>query len=292
MLCSGCCVEVVGAEVCPGCGVRSGEEPRPAQTELPSVPWELSAPESFALRWLNIDCNRRSDAATALKLAVTELVARQALRLDAALVKRRWAPGERQLWMLSDGEKVAGVFDHALEPAVEEYERLRSKRRTTGIAYLRDEPVELDGVLVTDLVRDAGRHDFRGNRHHETAQLLGRRGYASAEGRRTPEGDAAERRLDGWLDAGRAFPARATEPDPSWARAYLSGAGAAVLLSADVLSGLAGHSRLLEDGTDGVFDLVALRHDLATVGGLKGAVGVIDSCFARATSPVTFGPAY
>ena len=91
MRCAGCGVELYGHTACPGCGTPApdaGALPDNAP-KLPSEPWTLTAPESYALRY---GITGQSTRLGAFKAALTELIARRALILDAAYVRRRLAP--------------------------------------------------------------------------------------------------------------------------------------------------------------------------------------------------------
>ena len=213
MRCVGCDIAVVGLRTCPGCGAALDLQDMPGP-QLPQR-WELTAPESYLLRY--VDCGATN--AGAFKLALIELLQREALVLDGALIRRRWGPGSRSVWLLSDGPRLPSVDEPALVPVLRLYTRLRERRP------------EVEGVLVTDLVKAGarGRAGFRDYLSGAVASSLQGRGHLSAARERTPAGDQAEQRLDEWLQIGKhTFPRWSHHA--SWRRAYLQGAGAAVLL--------------------------------------------------------------
>ena len=94
MRCAGCGVELVGHPACPGCGTAAPADAVFPFTvpDLPPAPWVLTAPESYVLRYGFTDRTARLGA---FKAALTELLARRALTLDAASIPRRLAPGVR-----------------------------------------------------------------------------------------------------------------------------------------------------------------------------------------------------
>src|SRR5215210_1701595 len=82
---------------------------------LPYERWELTAPESYLLRY---GLGRNVPAVCAFKLALMDLVARRALSLKGAWVRRRWAPGRRPVWLLADGPMKGSVEAPALVPLI------------------------------------------------------------------------------------------------------------------------------------------------------------------------------
>src|SRR6476659_600683 len=97
MDCQECGFVVQGTSVCPVCGaalpaVILDSRPFDAPPRLPAQRWELTAPESYLLRY---GPGRDVRPVSAFKLALMDLIARGALTLKGALVRRRWAPGTR-----------------------------------------------------------------------------------------------------------------------------------------------------------------------------------------------------
>lgn len=115
---------------------------------LPSERWELTAPESYLLRY----AGTRPSAVEVFKIALKELVARDVLRLQSARLSRRWGLGTRREWLLTDGPRMDSVTEAALAPILSLYVGLRDRRARLGIlASAPDVPVS--GVLPADLHR-------------------------------------------------------------------------------------------------------------------------------------------
>ena len=110
------------------------------------------------------------------------------------------------------------------------------------------------------------------------ATSLQRRGLLSVTMERTAAGAQADRQLDTWLQLARTeIPYRADDFDLSWVRAYLHGAGAAVLLEDAAYPALSqigrrhapGHADPDPNARDGWLDLT-----LASLAELEVARGV------------------
>jgi hypothetical protein len=298
MRCAGCGVELVGHTACPGCGT-----PAPADAalpenapKLPSEPWTLSAPESYALRY---GITGQSTRLGAFKAALSELIARRALVLDAAYIRRRLAPGARGVWLLSDGPRIAAISQPALTPVLDVYRRARRGRPRRAVTRA-GEPVP--GILIADLMRSATRRGgLRGYVRRDLADQLKRRGLINDDRTLTAAGEHADRELERWVELGRVRFANRAARDETWARKYLAGAGAAVLLvtnsnpavarlaattiagpTADQAYGAAVGPQ--DDQAAGALDLPGALDLSALVdgalSGLDGSFAVIDATFA------------
>ena len=304
MRCAGCGVEVHGHPACPGCGTPAPEDgsfgaPPDDAPKLPSEPWTLTAPESYALRYGTTD---QATHRGAFRVALLELIARRALILDAAYIGRRLAPGARRVWLLSDGPRIAAISQPALTPVLDAYRSARGGRPRSGVTYA-GEPVQ--GILMTDLMRSANsrRGGLRGYARRDLAGELKRRGLIRRDRTLTAAGEHSERELERWVELGRGSFANRAARDETWARNYLAGAGAAVLLvtvsnpaiarlaaaatttggpTADQLYGVAVGPQ--DDQAAGALDLPGAL-DLSalvdgTLSGLDGSFAVIDATFA------------
>ena len=236
---------------------------------LPERRWELTAAESHFLRYFDCDV----DAVEIFKLALLELIARQALRLEGAWVPRRWGPGRRFVWLVVDGPRLYDVDAPALASILALYDATWKRRLRVGLAH-RDPTQEVSGVLVTDLavggfgiaLGDLGRD--------VAASLEERELLSSTRMERTAAGERADRQLDLWLRLGATeLPARAGDHDLSWVRAYLRGAGAAVLLADPAYPALAQVGRR---DAGGWLDVTC-----AALAELDLALGVVDAGFPR-----------
>ncbi len=176
------------------------------QSNTPA-PWELTAPESYVLRYVTV-----TDTATeAFKLAVQELLLRGAWRMTAG--HSRWG---RRRWEIAAGTS-AGAGEPALAPVRALHDgdpitvgRLAKRgRRTFGArfrAYTDDHVApSLAAHGLLDIERNAG--------------TRGRNRYA-----RTPAGEHADTALEALLERGRRHAGRI----------YLAEAGMAVLLLAQL----------------------------------------------------------
>jgi hypothetical protein len=232
---------------------------------LPADRWELTAPESYLLRFTG--CKPRGiDAFT---LALQELVARDALGLQGARIPRRLGIGTRAAWLVTAGPARESATEPALTAALAVFERAFDTRGRSTV----------DGVALDDLRRQAVREFGSGLRRyleHDLAGALRLRGLLDADGRRTAAGRRADDELDAWLAIGRErlknwaanprVPAQATE--------FLLGAGAAVLLIHDVHPSLA---RIAERMQTAPYDHAAMTWtydvDLDLFNGALAALG-------------------
>lgn len=290
MRCAGCGVELVGHPACPGCATAAPADAVFPFTvpDLPPAPWVLTAPESYVLRYGFTDRTARLGA---FKAALTELLARRALTLDAAYFPRRLAPGVRGVWLISDGPGIDATPEPALAPVLDAYRRARPRRAFTRA----DKPVA--GLLTTDLLRAATnrRGGLRGYLRRDLAGALERRGLLTADRRLTDAGRQADHELERWIELGRGRFAHRAARDETWARDYVAGAGATLLLISTADPAIARLSAataaaLTADqayafavgpqGADGagVLDFSALAGGALT--GLDGAFAVLDASFA------------
>jgi hypothetical protein len=189
--------------------------------------WEPPAPESYVL--LNgVD---RPDAQP-FKLAITELVARGALKLtqieESGIFGRR-----KQVSVLTEGDRKL-VTEHSLAPV----------QRIFGEAKLSTFSEGTVGVKVEDLAVAAQRHykPISAYTTDEVLPALMDRGYFTRESRKilgifpssryvlTPSGEAARADLQQRMDAGHADFHGWVRNDPSHAMLYMGMAGSSMLL--------------------------------------------------------------
>ena len=279
MTCFRCGADVYEQSACPGCGATLSSSPRGPR--LPAERWELTAPESVVLRY----GPRDRTPANAFKVALMELVARRALSLDGAWLRRRWAPGRRSAWLLGDGPRKAEVDASALVPLLALHTSLVDRRPRFGVA-IDDRATALRGATLEQYTRAAARNGaLRAYVERDVVGALRDRGLLSARGERTPAGDEADLRLDEWIQISGG---RLTNwsHDPTWLQSYLSGAGTAVFVATiaypgrDVLRNV-GQSLTAYAPSDQTwaFALDASLDFAAIADSLEGAVGVFDVGF-------------
>lgn len=240
------------------------DEPRPGG--LPEPAWTLTAAEAYLLRYLE---EGAAVEFPVFRLALIELVARGALRVEPVRVPRRLLPGSKVLWVLAAGPRFHYVRAPALAPLLTAFERARGKRVVDGRAY-HDRGRAIEGVRIADL----------GPSEELTAacvESLHTHGLGNKPLTRTAAGEAADDALGEWLRLARTrFPERADD----WALDFLRGAGAAVLLAEEAIGALP--------------DLAARHLDepwldvrLAAASNLPNEVAAIDAAFTVIrTSPV------
>ena len=153
MPCPECGVDVRGYSACPGCGTALAVTV--SAPSLPDEPWELTAPESYVLRY---GLGDRTHALHGFKLALQELVARQALTVQGAWVRRRWAPGRYPTFLLCDGPRKAEVKERSLRTVVGSHTHLVERRASHGVPF-SDPEGAVGGVLLERFVADAARRD-------------------------------------------------------------------------------------------------------------------------------------
>jgi hypothetical protein len=132
--------------------------------------WELTAPESHVLSFRG-----GTWRGEAIRLALTELVARRILSLERVELTRRRQAGTR--WALTDGPAFTQAVEQRLDAVLDVVQA--TPRRSLGV--VRDGStmaVAVEGVLVKDLkrsVRKAFRH-IDGYRERHVAPALVDRG--------------------------------------------------------------------------------------------------------------------
>jgi hypothetical protein len=186
--------------------------------ELPSQAWELTAPESYLLRYVEYG----PIAIEAFKLALKELVARDALRLQIAEVPRKRRPGTKTVWLITDGAQLGSVTAPALTPVLELFRHARDRHSRTAVSAWPPH-VALEGVLLTDFAIAAARrsHGFRDYLQRDVEGSLRDRGLLSSRGRlvgeprHTVAGRRANEDLDRWLDEGKRLARRASAEEPA-----------------------------------------------------------------------------
>lgn len=226
MNCRRCGRELHGHTVCPGCGATLPVAPRGPR--LPDEPWELTAPESYLLRY---EPTNSASSREAFKLALMDLIARDALTLRGAWVPRRWRRGARPWWLLCNGTRKAVLDEPALVPLIALHSDMVQKRPSFGVPF-DDRTIEVRGVPLDKFVSAAARRNggYAAYLKGHVASSLRNRGLLTVRNRRTPVGEEAWHELDAWLELAR-DPLKSWIHDPTWLRAYVTGAGAAVLLA-------------------------------------------------------------
>ena len=195
---------------------------------LPSTPWELNAPESYLLRH---GLGKDVRSVVVFKLGLMDLVARRALTLKGAWVRRRWAPGRYPVYLLGDGPRKASVDDPALAPIIELHSAMIERRPRVGAPF--DDPTtEMPGVPLDKFVAAASRHNggYAAYKKRDVAGSLRNRKLLSNVNRHTSAGKQADALLDTWLEVSQGS-LRNWAHDQTWLRTYLAGAGTAVLLA-------------------------------------------------------------
>ena len=218
-------MEVSGYRNCAGCGVTMLEFSGP---QLRDEPWELTGPESHVLRY---GLGNHAESMAGFKLALTELIARQALTLQGAWVRRGWAPGRSPTFLLCDGPHKEEVEERSLLPVLALHTRVKDRRPRRGVPF-EDPDGSVSGVLLPRFVAVAARRDggYRTYMERDVAGSLRERKLLSAVNARRPAGARASQRLDAWLDVTRRS-LFSWSHDQAWLRAYVSGAGSAVFLA-------------------------------------------------------------
>jgi hypothetical protein len=283
MQCAGCGVELVGQTACPGCGSRVDDDPYAGfrTPALPEQQWELTAPESYVLRYRATGANMRLEV---FKIALVELLAREALTLQGALVPRV-LPGRRAVWLVADGARLDTITEPALTPVLDAYDRARERRLRVGRAS-HDPTVVVEGVEIPSLIRAATNRSggIKGYVKRDVIGVLQQRGLLSAKNERTGRGEDADGLLERWMDLGMRHLRRQTLTaggDRAWVRAYMQGAGAAVLLANELYPTLArlGHSDRVANVSDQPFAFAIGPPDGDPLLSLD-ALGAIDGSFS------------
>lgn len=240
---------------------------RPVVAERPSFgagppvlrrPWTLTAAEAYLLPYLE---DGEAIVRPVLRLALIELLVREALRIESVWVRRRLLPGWRATWLLTAGPRLGAPQPPALAPLLAQFERRRTERTT----YRRSAA----GVALDEL-------DPEPELLAACTESLVSHGLMRKPVMRTEDGDAADDALGEWLRLARVEPVdRAGRFDLTWVRALLGGAGAAVLLADEAHGPLAGLAARVPDEP-------WLDGRLVAAAGLDEAVAVIDAA-SRAT---------
>ena len=191
-----------------------------------SRPWQLTAPESYVLRYAPVT----RVGVEAFKLALQELVVRGALRVVPVRTPRRLGLSRGRRSLITEGHRFGGCAEPALVPILELYRNTRHRRLPAAAASGAD--AECEGILVEHFAK-AGRKAFGGYRGYvdrHVAAALEQRGlfhiqrHSGLSGRSlysyTADGQRADNELEQWLQKGKRSPGRA----------LLHGAGAAMLL--------------------------------------------------------------
>jgi hypothetical protein len=218
MTCARCGLQAFSYRSCPGCGAPFAVTEEVGPLHGPGMParrWELTAPESYLLRYADFGGDSEWHA---FKVGLMELVARRVLRLDGAHIPRRILPGSRTDWLLSDGPRMGPLDEPSLARVLAVYTRLRERQLDAGVT-LGESARQVEGVGLIRLARavtDGGSRPVT-YLSGDVAAALQRRGLLSAEGERTPAGEQAEEGLDVWLSLARR--AERFQHDGRWLRA-------------------------------------------------------------------------
>ena len=108
----------------------------------PPRSWELTAPESFVLRY----APTTRVGAEAFKLALQELVVRGALRLRPVRVPRVLGLGGRNRWLITEGPMFGGCTESALVPVLEVYRS--TPHRRLQVAAASGAEAECEGIFM------------------------------------------------------------------------------------------------------------------------------------------------
>jgi hypothetical protein len=272
----------------------------------PLEAWRLTAPESYLLRY----AEHGPLAAEAFALALKELVARRALRVKPATAARKWVPGAKSVWLLTEGPKIGSVTASALTPVLELFQQVQGRHSRVAVSTSAPD-VELEGVVLRTFVMAAARNSdgFQRYLQRDVEGSLAHRGLLVGSGRfrhraqHTVAGRRANDDLGRWLDEGqRCLARRARAEDPGRAFDYLRRAGAAVLLIHNADAALGDLDGVLRTGTvderalygpiidratyhtpDTDSDLWAPDSAVTALEGIESAFGAIDAAIDAAT---------
>ena len=207
---------------------------RPREPLVPTRAWELTAPESYALRYANSE----PVPFGLFVLAIQELVARDALRLEGAEIAG--LVRVRRQWLLTDGPSLASISEPVLIAAAAIYTHARKQRTRMG-ARMTAPADDIEGILLADLKFEKAAwaelgHDFE----RAVVDSLWRRGLLSGRRNYSEAGSEADDLLDAWIALGKARLVEWAAGRHNLPRAveYLRGAGASVLLVPDALPAL------------------------------------------------------
>jgi hypothetical protein len=235
------------------------DAPPSGASALPE-PWTLTAAEAYLLRYLEEGAGVEFPV---FRLALIELVARAALRVEPVWVRRRLLPGSRAAWVLAPGPRLRYVQSPALAPLLAAFERRRAERPVQGRAY-HDRGRAVEGVRISDLGPDE-------NLTAACVASLVQAGLGTAPLQRTPAGVAADDALETWIRLARNdFPDRIS--DTAAVRGYLRAAGTTVFLADAAFAALSSVAAQLPDEP-------WLDVRLGAAANLENAVAAIDAAF-------------
>ena len=214
------------------------DEPPP---DWPATRWNLTAPESYVLNSVG-----DGSGVEAFKLAVKELVARGALRIEPVETRGRLGARKRQS-ALTQGPQFGRGAGRSLAPVLEVFANAE-KRTLQSTEASRGGARPVEGVLVEALAKAARKQLGGFDRYRDECVVRGleERGLMTVSTRRvlgvfassrkgwTESGRQAVDELEEWMRVGRERVRRWALDDPAKALAYASGAGAAVLLMGDL----------------------------------------------------------
>ena len=203
------------------------------QTDWPVMRWDLTAPEWYMLNYVG-----QGFSVQAFKLAVKELVASGALRVEAVEVRRRLG-GRRRVAALGAGARVRTRPQSVLIPVLDLFHGARAA------------VVPIDDFAVAARKR-LGRRCNKYRDDYLLPALSGRRlirtGGRGAKGTTwTPDGRQAVDDLDRLMEVGKRRLRAWVHYEPSKAVAYVANAGAAILLMDDLYPQFARLGRLLAE---------------------------------------------
>jgi hypothetical protein len=208
--------------------------------EWPALRWKLTAPETYVLNSVG-----QGFGVEAFKLAVKELVARRALRVEP-VETRGWHGLRTARSVLVEGP-VRLAPEPSLAPVLELFAAARKRPFQAGAGSAAGmRPVE--GVLTEDFAKAARKqfHSFHRYQSGHVVPALEARGlmttrkhmvlgvFPSKRPTWTARGGEAVDELERWLQVGKRRFRGWVSADPTKALAYTSGAGAAILLMDDL----------------------------------------------------------
>ena len=210
------------------------------QDDWPGLRWNLTAPESYVLNSVG-----EGSGIEAFKLALKELVARRALRVEPVETRRLGFRRERPA--LTAGPHAGMTAEQPLTPVLDLFVRTgKHTLQATEASAAGTRPIE--GVLVEDFAKAARKElrSFDDYRDRHVVAALAARGLMRVETHKvigvfpnkrktwTTAGREAVDELEQWLRVGKERLSDWVSDDPAKAFAYTAGAGAAILLMDDL----------------------------------------------------------
>jgi hypothetical protein len=209
----------------------------------PDKPWDLTAPEFYALSYL-----RDGNPVDAFQYAVAELLLRDALA-TTFVEPPAGRPLRKRKVLLVDGEAVEEAAPPALEPALGFYRRTE-KSESVVRTHAGASEQQVTGIPIGDFVKAAKRRFTRFfdrpmgrylDRHLvpllvEAGLVSRSRSFGRRRLARTSAGEQRKRELEAWVWSGDDHLAEWISSEPALALKYAAQAGAGVLFVRDAYS--------------------------------------------------------